>query len=167
MKAALDVFYSGCRAWAACVTFEQWAEARAREVFTVGLEVPAAYEAGQFYKRELPCLLAALESAGQRFDSIIVDGFVSLKPPLTKGLGGRLADSLDYHPVIIGVAKSPLKLADQYVEIRRGSSRRPLYISALGCGAEEAARQILSMHGRYRIPTLLKLADRAARVAAR
>jgi hypothetical protein len=80
-----------------------------------------------------------------------------------KGLGIHLFESLSYAPVVIGVAKNPLKIAERFVPIHRGRSRKPLFVSAAGCPVQEAARSILSMHGPYRIPTLLKQADHHAR----
>ncbi|HNS89267.1 MAG TPA: hypothetical protein PLT33_07985 [Deltaproteobacteria bacterium] len=50
--------------------------------------------------------------------------------------------------------------------IHRGRSRKPLYVSAVGCTLDHAAQSILSMYGPYRIPALLKLADRHARAGA-
>jgi len=167
MNAVLDVFYRDRLAWAACVTFDRWVDARPRDVFTISLQVPAEYEPGHFYKRELPCLLAVLENADQRFEHIVIDSFVSLKPPLLKGLGARLAESLDACSAVIGVAKSSLKIADRYVEIRRGNSLRPLYVSSVNCPIKDAVTFILSMHGQHRIPTLIGMADQAARAAAK
>jgi deoxyribonuclease V len=167
MNAALDVCYSGTRACAACLTFRSWADSRPSEVFTATLEIPAEYQAGHFYKRELPCLLAVLRATSRQFDSIVIDGFVYLVPPLTKGLGARLADSLGYQAKVIGVAKSRLRLADRYAEILRGASRRPLYVSSANCRLDEAVDHIRTMHGRHRIPTLIRMTDQTARDAAR
>ena len=64
---------------------------------------------------------------------------------------------------VIGVAKSPLRIADRFVPVLRGRSRKPLYVSAVGCSLERTARAVASMHGPHRIPTLLKTADRLAR----
>jgi deoxyribonuclease V len=64
---------------------------------------------------------------------------------------------------VIGVAKNPLKIAGRFVPVFRGRSRKPLFVSAIGHPVEKASLQIESMHGVYRIPTLLKLADQYAR----
>lgn len=48
-------------------------------------------------------------------------------------------------------------------ELRRGTSRSPLYVTAAGMDATEAARHIAEMHGPHRIPTLLKRIDRLCR----
>ena len=118
-----------------------------------------------FYERELPCLLAVLEEAEQEFEAIVIDGYVHLRPDVGKGLGLHLAEALAYSPVIIGVAKTPLQVADRFVPIRRGRSANPLFVSALGCPLDDAARAIQGMHGPYRIPTIFRLADQHARGA--
>jgi deoxyribonuclease V len=119
------------------------------------------YVPGQFYKRELPCLLPLVRLAEQRqpLSVIVVDGFVDLgeKP----GLGRHLYDALGQAYPVIGVAKSEFPGADA-LAVRRGSSAKPLWVSATG-DTEEAARHVLSMAGTGRFPKLLREADRLAR----
>ncbi len=163
MKAALDVHYESDRSVAACVAFDDWQDSTPMEIIRAVVPVASGYRAGRFYERELPCLLSVLQKAGREFDAIIIDGYVHLRPEVGKGLGAYLFESLSYSPVVIGVAKNPLAIADRFMPIIRGRSRKPLFISAIGCPAKQAARLILDMHGLYRIPTLLKLVDRHAR----
>jgi deoxyribonuclease V len=47
--------------------------------------------------------------------------------------------------------------------VLRGGSARPLYVTAAGLSADEAARRVRDMHGPYRIPTLLKRVDQLCR----
>ena len=56
-------------------------------VVTTTLSVPASYRPGRFYERELPGLLAVLQEAGEEFKTIVIDGYVHLKPHIGKGLG--------------------------------------------------------------------------------
>ena len=81
------------------------------------------------------------------------------------GLGAHLQTSLPYATAVIGVAKNPLAVADRFVAITRGRSVKPLFVSAIGCGLTEATAAIAAMHGPFRIPTLLRKADRLAREA--
>ena len=162
LRAALDVHYRAGMARAVCVSFAGWGDERPSRVTAVELPVPAAYRPGRFFERELPCLLAVLEAAATRFDVVVIDGFVHLQPPL-RGLGVHLADSLSWAPSIIGVAKSPLAVADRFIPLLRGRSTRPLLISAVNCPLELAWRRIGEMHGRHRVPTLLREADRLSR----
>ena len=165
MMAAVDVHYRGDRATAACVVFGDWQDGEAAEVVRSEVPATAGYRAGRFYERELPCLLAVLKEALREFEVIVIDGYIHLKPDVGKGLGVHLFEALPYSPVIVGVAKSPLRAAERFVPILRGRSARPLFISALGCPLDGAARLVRSMHGPYRIPTILRLVDRSARGA--
>ncbi len=163
MKAALDVHYGREGATAACVVFKSWGDAAPVEVLRTTITDPAGYRPGRFYERELPCLLAVLRTAGREFESIVIDGYVHLKPGAGKGLGQHLREAIPYPAVVIGVAKNPLRVADRFVPVLRGRSSKPLFVSAAGCPLEKARKAVLAMHGPYRLPTLLKLADRRAR----
>ena len=64
---------------------------------------------------------------------------------------------------VIGVAKTRFASATDAVAMCRGSSRSPVFISAVGMSADEAAANVAIMQGPYRIPTLLKQVDALAR----
>ena len=163
MYAILDVCYERGCATVACVRFGAWTDSEPIGLHLTRLDAPADYVPGRFFERELPCLTHALEREEDRFDVIVVDGFVHLKPPTSKGLGRHLAESLPYQAAVIGVAKNPLQMADRYVEVLRGRSARPLFVSAVDMPVERAAALIRNMAGDHRIPSLIRLADRACR----
>jgi deoxyribonuclease V len=165
VKAALDVHYGPSGATAACVVFASWKDRSPVEVYRTFIAEAAGYRPGRFYERELPCLRAVLRVAGREFESIVIDGYVHLKPGVGKGLGQHLREALPYKAEVIGVAKNPLKVADRFVPVIRGRSTKPLFISAAGVSLADAQKAVLSMPGPYRIPTLLKLADQYARRA--
>jgi deoxyribonuclease V len=162
MKAAVDVHYHDDRAVAVCVTFTSWTDAEASKSSRIVVPGVRPYRPGHFFERELSPLLAVLEEAGEKFSHIIVDGYVHLKDN-RMGLGAHLHEALPYPAVVIGVAKSPLAVADRIEAIHRGRSTKPLFVSSIGWRSEDAAAAIAGMHGPYRIPTLLRLADRLAR----
>jgi deoxyribonuclease V len=163
MRAIVDAHYGRDRTTAACLVFRSWADPAPIEIICTMGPAAAAYRSGRFYERELPILMTVLQAAGQDFETIVIDGYVHLQASIGKGLGTHLHETLAYHPAVVGVAKSPLRVADRLVPVCRGRSRRPLFVSAIGCPAEEAVRSITGMHGPYRIPTLLKQADQYAR----
>jgi deoxyribonuclease V len=163
MNAILDVCYRDGTATVACVQFGDWSNSRPVAASATAVGIEAEYQPGQFYLRELPCLLRALEREASRFEIIVIDGYVHLKPPLTKGLGAHLADRLTYRVAVIGVAKSPLRVADQFVPVLRGNSRQPLFVSAAHFPVERAAELVRAMNGPNRIPTLIKMADRLSK----
>jgi len=49
--------------------------------------------------------------------------------------------------------------------VLRGDSRRPLYVTAAGLDPAAAALHVRSMHGPFRIPTLLKRVDQLCRTS--
>lgn len=118
---------------------------------------------GKFYLRELPCILKILKLADRRFQRIIIDGFVFLREPMVYGLGGYLAQALDYQTVIIGVAKNRLNLAQRFVEVKRGQSSKPLYVSACNMDPETAGSLIKNMYGKFRIPYMLQITDQLSK----
>ncbi len=52
--------------------------------------------------------------------------------------------------------KAALDVAYYDVQITRGQSSRPLYVTAAGIEIEAAAERVKAMHGSYRIPTMLR-----------
>jgi deoxyribonuclease V len=64
---------------------------------------------------------------------------------------------------VIGVAKTRFATATHAVEVHRGSAARPLYVTATGLPAAEAAGLVRSMSGRYRLPDALRRVDALAR----
>jgi deoxyribonuclease V len=161
--ACVDVDYRAAAAVTACVGFTAWSDAvAAYEHVRRAPGAPADYEPGAFYRRELPHLLDALAELPVAPTTIIVDGYVWLAPD-RPGLGAHLHDALGGRAVVIGVAKRSFAGNTAAVPIVRGGGSAPLYVTAAGVDAATAATAIAAMHGPYRIPTLLKRADRLAR----
>ena len=104
----------------------------------------APYIPGQFYKRELPCILPFLNSFDP--DIIIVDGFVWLGKDKRPGLGARLWEELNEKKIIIGVAKSKFQDCEySSVPILRGQSKNPLWVSSAGVDSIVATDWIKGM----------------------
>ena len=158
MLACLDVDYRDTGACAAAVVFRDWSDAIALEERTVQITEVQPYEPGQFYRRELPCLLAVLRTLPP-IETVIIDGYVWLEGTATPGVGAHLHEALGGGSVIIGVAKTKFQGADRAQEILRGTSQKPLYVTAEGVPVDVAAERVRSMHGAHRIPTLLKRVD--------
>lgn len=157
---ALDVCYGDERSVVAGVGFVSFADDAGEERLRVVEGPPADYEPGQFYKRELPLLLALLD--GLDVKGVVVDGFVWLGEG-REGLGAHLHRALGGVPVI-GVAKTGFSGAESVAApVLRGTSEKPLWVTAAGVDVERAARWIRQMHGPHRLPTLLKRADRLCR----
>jgi deoxyribonuclease V len=164
---AVDVKYSGNYAAVAGVVFAEWRDEVPQRELICFVEVPAPYQPGEFYKRELPCILELIEENQLQPDLVVIDGFVFLDGSTKPGLGKHLYDALGGKVAVIGVAKSRYKGITAEYEVFRGSSNKPLYVTAAGINLDEAKEHIRSMHGAYRQPTLLKKVDHLCRAAHR
>jgi deoxyribonuclease V len=162
MYAALDVQYDdpNQQALAAAVVFGHWSGASPTAEYTALCRGIATYVPGEFYRRELPCLLAALREIKEPIECIVIDGYVQLgdKP----GLGMHLAAALKETIPIIGVAKTAYAGAVA-AEVIRGASRSPLFVTSTGIELATAAWHIQQMAGNYRVPDLLRRVDQLAR----
>ena len=101
--------------------------------------------------------MSLLSDIKEEIDTIIVEGYVFLGE--RPGLEAYLRNAISAEIKVIGVAKSYFA-GSSAAEVYRGKSRRPLYVSSAGLDQTQAAKQIASMHGDNRIPTLLKEVDR-------
>lgn len=159
MIAFTDVHYRGTVGCAAAVLAERW-EAQFPASTHATLVTPVAdYVPGAFWERELPCLRSVL--AGLRADLVVVDGYVWLDADGRKGLGAHLHEALGVP--VVGIAKTPFAGGGHAREVLRGTSARPLWVTAAGLDPAVAAAGVRSMHGPHRIPTLLALVDDVAR----
>lgn len=161
MIVAFDTYYYENSAKTVGIGFHNWTDNEFAIIKSEIIEGVSDYEPGKFYKRELPCILSLLnkfEISG--IMTIIVDGYTTIDNQGKNGLGGYLYESLDRKTPVVGVAKNRFKLNSKNAkEILRGNSSNPLFISALGIDLNLATEKIKSMHGDYRIPTILKMVD--------
>lgn len=156
---AFDVGYDEGTALVIAVEFDDWVADKEIATYTLKVSPVEEYQSGQFYKRELPCILALLDHYQLKPDVIAIDGFVYLDEHQTPGLGWYLYDALEQTVPVIGVAKNARGEMPKSWQLLRGDSKKPLYISAVGMGQQLAKEYIKSMHGKFRMPALLKLAD--------
>jgi deoxyribonuclease V len=163
MIACIDVHYGRSQAVAGCLLFRNWPDDRPYFEVTEIVERPAPYEPGGFYRRELPGLLSVLARLVEKPSAIVIDGYVWLGDEFRPGLGAYLYEALGRTTEIIGVAKTRFQEGPAVRVIKRGTSLRPLYVTAAGIDLDEAAQRIVELHGEFRTPTLLKKVDRLCR----
>jgi deoxyribonuclease V len=120
----------------------------------------AAYVPGQFFQRELPPLRAVLAGV-TGIELLVIDGYVDLAPDGRPGLGACVHAELGVP--VVGVAKTFFATATQAIPVIRGQATRPLYVTAAGMPAAEAAELVRQMSGRFRIPDALREVDALAR----
>jgi deoxyribonuclease V len=162
-KICLDVDYGTGSVVAACVGFAEWPDAAATFETKRRFEgAPNAYESGQFYRREMPYVLELVRALPDPPALIVIDGFVWLDGA-RPGLGAHLSHALGDSCPIIGVAKRPFAGAAHVTPLLRGTSQAPLFISAIGVELDQAVKNVASMHGPHRVPTLLRRVDQLSR----
>jgi len=122
-------------------------------------EVPP-YQPGEFYLRELPPLRAVLHGIAG-LGLLVVDGYADLDPDGRPGLGAHA--HTEFAIPVIGVAKSAFRTATHAIAVRRGTSARPVFVTAAGMSRTDAAGLVQNMAGRFRIPDALRRADALAR----
>jgi deoxyribonuclease V len=160
--AFVDVDYKNQGARAACVLIESWQADSPGSAYVRDIEVIEPYVPGNFYRRELPCLLSVLQMLPSLPETVVVDGYVWLSSGYRPGLGARLYEALDRSTPIVGIAKTAFKNVDScdcIIPVFRGASRRPLFVTAVGIDPDMAAEQVRRMAGRYRIPAIVKITD--------
>ncbi|MBX3232337.1 MAG: endonuclease V [Labilithrix sp.] len=166
--ACVDADYRDHEAVTAIVGVRDWTDATpAIERVVRSPHAPAPYAPGEFYRRELPGILAALAAlaaASSDASVVVIDGYVWLGGA-RPGLGARLHDALGGAVPIVGVAKTPFRDNDRAAAVVRGGSARPLFVTAAGMDLQTATAHVTRMHGPHRLPTILKRADRLARDA--
>jgi deoxyribonuclease V len=162
MILAIDVHYSENTAYIAGIAFEDWCSEFPDNEFVSTLFDVEKYEPGNFYRRELPCILKLIEEHNLKQEVIVVDGYVFLDGGQRPGLGKYLYDSLNCRTKVIGVAKRSFSCVGKNHEVFRGKSIKPLYITTTG-KLDTAKDNISSMFGENRIPVLLKRADQLCR----
>jgi deoxyribonuclease V len=163
MILAVDVYYGSANSIVAGVAFEDWTSREPSNIYISRIQNVSDYQPGQFFRRELPCIIRLIEEHSISPETIVIDGYVFLDGRTRPGLGKRLYDALQGRTKVIGVAKNSFSGISSDFEIYRGKSAKPLYITCVGVELETAKRQIASMYGNHRIPVLLKKADQACR----
>lgn len=118
------------------------------------------YQPGEFYRRELPPLRAVLHGIGG-LGLLVVDGYTDLDPDGRPGLGAHAHH--EFAIPVIGVAKSAFRTATHAIPVLRGTSARPVFVTAAGMPRADAAELVRLMAGRFRVRDALRRADQLAR----
>lgn len=163
MIACLDVHYENELAYAAAVVFDKWDAASSLSEYTTCAANSVDYEPGRLYLRELPPLLNVAQCICESIDVYVIDAYCHLSADFAPGLGAYFHEALNNAASIVGVAKNRFHNTTHAMELIRGGSRRPLFITSIGIQYETAVSYVRMMAGNFRIPTMIKAADRLAR----
>ncbi|HDG9763173.1 endonuclease V [Acinetobacter nosocomialis] len=163
MILVVDVFYNDEGAKSVAGVFENWGSQHFYKTYEINIGNVEDYVPGQFYKRELPCILSVLGIVEEEYEYILIDGYVFLGAESKAGLGKHLWDALAIKKPIIGVAKNYFKDTPEDCVVLRGKSQKPLYITSIDIPLNVAKENIMQMYGNHRIPNLIKQIDLKSR----
>ncbi len=165
MKLVMDVHLQGDSARVAAVAFDDWAAFEGTKHYALDIAQVEKLARGELDLRALPWFVQLLDAHGLQPEVIVLDGFVHLDARETPALGRRLHDTLGGRTAVIGVSKSVFKgtdTPDQFC-IFREDETPALIVTSAGIDLGAAKARIRAMHGRKRVPTLMKLAARIAK----
>ncbi len=163
MKLVMDFQIQGDTARVAAVAFDDWVAFEGTKNYSLRIEHVEKPAKGELDLRALPWLVQLLDANRLQPELIVLDGFVHLDAQETPGLGRRLHDTLGGRTPVIGVSKTGFKDTPEQFEVHREEETAPLVVTCAGIDLGAAKARVRMMHGRKRVPTLLKLAARIAK----
>lgn len=163
MIVCLDVHYDDHSALAAPIVFHGWEDETSVDQYIVKVNDVGDYRPGRFYERELKPLSELHPLIKYPVRYYIIDAYCHLSEDRPPGLGVYLQELLPAESVVIGVAKNRYRDTSHAIELLRGGSERPLFVTSIGIDYQCAANHVKSMAGEHRIPTLLKMVDSLSR----
>ena len=158
-----DTQYEDTSATTSGIILANWHDLQPQKSLVYHTTNVAEYVPGQFYKRELPCILGLLRGYNLKPDYILIDGHAYLDGSSVMGLGAHLFEALGGRSKIIGVAKSRFKDMPEKYALYRGQSQTPLWVTTAGMDTEIAKQNIAAMSGEHRLPAMIRRADQLAR----
>lgn len=166
MKLVLDVHFDPLGAQAAALAFDDWTAAEPTRRFVTRIDHVEKAQRGALDLRALPCMLQLLREHGLNPELILINGLVHLDAQETPGLGRHLYHALGGHCAVIGASKTGLAQFPEQFQVSREEETPPLIVGCIGIDLGAAKARLRAMHGRKRVPTLLKLAARLAKGGA-
>jgi len=163
MKLAVKVHFDGDGAVAAGVAFDAWDAFEPTRTFITRIAQVEKAPRGALDLREVPCLLQLLREHALEPELIVIDGFVHLDVQETPGMGWHLHHALGGRVGVIGVSKASRPDMPAQFEVMREEEARPVIVTCIGIDLGAAKARLRAMHGKRRVPTLLKLVARIAK----
>ncbi|MBO9685235.1 MAG: endonuclease V [Mitsuaria chitosanitabida] len=163
MKLVVALHVDGTQANVAAAAFDAWDSPEATKTYFSRIAEFGKPVRGALDLRELPCVLQLLGEHKLEPELIVIDGFVHLDADDTPGVGQHLFEALGGKVAIVGLSKKSLPGLSAQFEVMREEESPPLIVTSVGIDIGAAKVRVRSMHGRKRVPTLVKLAARLAK----
>ena len=163
MKLVVAVQQVGSAAHAVALLFEAWDQPEATRVYGASVQPGGKPARGEPDLREVACVLQLLDQCALQPELIVIDGLVHLDAAETPAMGHQLYQALSGRTAVIGVSKTlPPELPAQF-HVMREDEAPAIAVTCAGIDLASAKARLRAMHGRKRLPTLLKLAARLAK----
>jgi len=166
MKLVVGVHFDGAGAVAVGLAFDEWDSPEASRTWLSRIAKVEKSERGELDLRALPCVLQLLQEHALEADVVVIDGFVHLDAMEAPALGRHLYHALGGRCAVIGVSRTAMARTPAQFEVVREEEARPLIVTCVGIDLGAAKARLRAMHGKRRVPTLLKLAARIAKGGA-
>ncbi len=163
MKLVVAVHFEGAQATAAAAAFDAWDAAEPMKTYVSPIDHVDKAARGELDLREVACVMQLLREHSLAPELIVIDGFVHLDADETPGVGQHLYQALGGTVPIVGVSKKRLPGLSTQFEVLREDEAPPLVVTCAGIDIGAAKVRLRSMHGRKRVPTLMKLVARLAK----
>ena len=166
MKLIVVAHGLGSGANVAAVAFDEWDAAEASRTFASHVAPVDPPVRGPRGACEVAAVLYLLKEHTLEPEVIVIDGPVHLDAAETPGWGRQLFDALGGRSAVIGVSTRAMPGLPTQFEVWRDEEARPLIVTCIGLDLGAAKARVRNLHGRRRVPTLMKLATRLARGGA-
>lgn len=166
MKLVVGVHFDGGGAVAVGLAFDEWDSPEASRTWLSRIAQVEKAERGELDLRALACVLQLLREHALEPDLIVIDGFVHLDALETPALGRHLHHALGGRCAVIGISRTAMAHTPAQFEVVREDETRPLIVTCVGIDLGAAKARLRAMHGKRRVPTLVKLAARIAKGGA-
>lgn len=165
MKLIVAVHLAGEGATTAGVAFDAWDAAEATRTWQSRIAHVAPPARGEPDLRVVHAVLQLFQEHRLQPELVVLDGLVHLDADDTPGPGQRLFEALGGRVPVVGVSKKGLPGLTAQFEVAREDEAPPVVVTAAGLDIGAAKARVRAMHGRKRVPTLVKLAARLAKPA--
>ena len=166
MKLVVGVHDLDGGAIVAAVAFDEWDAPEASRTFAsrvAPLDQPVRSPRGA---ADLAGVLQLLREHALEPELIVIDGPVHLDAAEKPAWGRQLFDALGGRSAVVGISTRAIPGLPVQFEVWRDEEARPLIVTCIGIDLGAAKARVRTMHGRRRVPTLMKLATRLARGGA-
>lgn len=163
MKLAVKVVWVGDHAVAAAVAFETWDAPEASKTYLTRIAEVDKPARGAPDLRDIAAVQQLLREHALAPELIVIDGFVHLDADGTAGPGLQLHQALGGAVAVVGVSKKAMPGGPAQFALIREEESAPLTVTCVGIDIGAAKARLRAMHGRKRLPTLMKLVARLAK----